>query len=371
MARLIAEVAMVDFQRISQFDGARKARGQQQRVEDTRAAATDFRSFMLNQPKVRYYESFDLVKAPYPTRYGLRNAFRREAAVPFLHLLNRVFVVQFDTADGIKTMLVSPTDYDRNEETPFFRRLRDSNPRLLTELVRSRLDDVAEVVRRVGLEPEDIDYITYDHLHTQDLRRWFGSDDRDPLFPNAKLLVHEQEWASANDLNPYQADWYCPHGTRIPDNRVVRFEGDIQLGDGVALMHTPGHTEGNHSIVVHTDEGLWVTSENGVSVDAYAPQHSPVPGVAEYARNLGTEVILNGNTLENSIDQYISMVQEKTIAGPSQRDPNVPNIFPSSEMTPFWLFPGTKPNFYVGHARHGTPVLGDRRKDQAGMAAAG
>ena len=112
--------------------------------------------------------------------------------------------------------------------------------------------------------------------------------------------------------------------------------------------------------MVHTDEGLWVTSENGISVDAYAPQHSPVPGVAEYARNLGTEVIINGNTLENSIDQYISMVMEKTIAGPSARDPRFPNVFPSSEMTPFWLFPGTKPAFYVGKAVHGAPVLKGR-----------
>ena len=125
------------------------------------------------------------------------------------------------------------------------------------------------------------------------------------------------------------------------------------LGDGVALVHTPGHTEGNHSIVVHTDEGIWVTSENGISVDSYAPHLSAASGVADYARTIGTEVIINGNTLENSIDQYISMVQEKTIAGPSQRDPRFPNVFPSSEMTPFWAFPGAKPAFYVGEARHG------------------
>jgi hypothetical protein len=131
------------------------------------------------------------------------------------------------------------------------------------------------------------------------------------------------------------------------------FEGSIQLGEGIALIHTPGHTEGNHSIVTNTDEGIWVTSENGVSVDAYAPLLSTASGVATYAKNLRTEVIINGNTLENSIDQYISMVQEKTIAGPSSRDPRYPNVFPSSEMTPFWAFPGATPSFYVGHAKHG------------------
>ena len=211
------------------------------------------------------------------------------------------------------------------------------------------------MLARIGLAPEDVDYITYDHLHTQDVRRWLGSDSEASLFPNAKLIVHHREWASAHDLNPYQADWYCRNGIAgVADNRVIQFDGSIMLGDGVALVHTPGHTEGNHSIVVHTDEGLWVTSENGISVDSYAPTLSTASGVADYANTLGIEAIINGNTLENSIDQYISMVQEKTIAGQSKRDPRFPNVFPSSEMTPFALFPGTSPAFYVGHARHGS-----------------
>ena len=49
--------------------------------------------------------------------------------------------------------------------------------------------------------------------------------------------------------------------------------------------------------------------------------------------------------------KYISMVQEKTVAGPAKRDPRFPNIFPSSEMTPFVLLPGTKPALYVGLAK--------------------
>ena len=346
---------MTEFTPIKHFDGCRSAHGQQTRVEDTRLAAQTFRRDMLAGPKVRYYQSFDLVKLPYPTRYGLRNAFSRERFVEYMHIQNRLFVIQFDTADGIKNLLVSPSDHERNGETPFFRRLQDHTPAFLIERILERQATVPQILARIGLKPEDIDYITYDHLHTQDLRRWLGSDDNNALFPNAKLLVHWREWESVKNLNPYQRDWYCPLGIKgIAENKVVCFDGSIMLGDGVALIHTPGHTEGNHSIVAHTDEGLWVTSENGVSVDAYAPLHSSASGVADYARTIGTEVIINGNTLENAIDQYISMVQEKTIAGPSLRDPRFPNVFPSSEMTPFWLFPGTKPAFYVGEAKHGT-----------------
>jgi len=226
--------------KITDFDGSRRALGQMARVEDTRAAAEAFRRRMLAGPKAKYYESFDLVRVPYPSRYGLRNAFPRERVVEYLHLQNRLFVVQFDTSEGLKTLLMSPSDYERNAATPYFHRLEQTMPELVQRAFVFRQDTVPEIIARIGLAPEDIDYISYDHLHTQDVRRWLGSKYQPGVFPNAKLLVHEREWASALDLNPYQADWYCPNGIAdIPEERIVRFEGSIMLGDGVALIHHP------------------------------------------------------------------------------------------------------------------------------------
>ena len=46
-------------------------------------------------------------------------------------------------------------------------------------------------------------------------------------------------------------------------------------------------------------------------------------------------MILNSNTLEDSIDQYDSMLKEKAIADPNRADPRFKNVFPSSEM-PNW-----------------------------------
>lgn len=346
------------FTPITDFDGSRSALGQMARVEDTRAAAKLFRQKFVAGPKVRFFKSFDLVRVPYPTRYGFRNAFSRERWVEFMMITNRVFVVQFDSAEGVKTMLVSPSDHERNGETPFFRRIQDETPQFVQNRIITRYTSAPEVVKSLGLKPEDIDYITYDHLHTQDVRRWLGTDDEPAMFPNAKLIVHNREVENARDLNPYQQDWYCPNGTvGVSEDKIIRFEGSISLGDGVALIHTPGHTEGNHSIVINTDEGPWVISENGISVDSYAPTLSTAAGVAKYAKTINTEVIINANTLENSIDQYISMVQEATIAGPSLRDSRYPNCFPSSEMSSFWLFPGTNPSFEVREASHGSLKL--------------
>ncbi len=346
------------FSPINHFDGTRAVAAPRERIENVRGAAETFRTQMLKTPKVRFFQSVDLIRVPYPSYYGLRSAFRYQHSLAYLNILNRLFVLQFDTKDGVKTLLFSPSDHERNRETPFFKRLSARGPKVAERFVAPRLNTVEGALASLGIVREQVDYISYDHLHTQDVRRWLGTDREAAVFPNAKLLVQRQEWESTLSLSPLQAEWYCPGGIAgIPEEKVMLLDGDVMLGDGVALIHTPGHTEGNHSLVAHTDEGLWVTSENGVCADSYAPLASPIPGLRDYALATGIEVILNGNTLENSIDQYISMIQEKTIAGPSRRNADFPNVFPSSELTPFWGNPVAKPGHYVGQARYGRPVL--------------
>jgi hypothetical protein len=336
------------------FDGVWDHTAPTERLDHGRRAARTLRERMLDTSPVPYYRSFDLVRVPYPTRYGLRDAFAGRSE--FMHLLNRMFIVQFRGADGLKTLLVSPSDVDANRETPFFKRLAHRYRRLgqrFMNVLGPVLGDVPSALATAGIRPEQVDYITYDHLHTQDLRNWLGEGG---LFPNAKLLVMAQEWASTQALLPQQRDWYCPDGWRIPEERVVKLAGTTLLGDGaVALVHTPGHTEGNHSIVAHTPDGLLVTSENGIGADAYAPLASAIPGVRKYAQATGMEVILNGNTLEGALDQYVSMVIEKTIAGPAKDNPEFTNVMSSSELASYWLFPGLKPTFSFGTRCYGAP----------------
>jgi hypothetical protein len=341
---------------IKHFDGSRKSLQPMTRVGDTRAAAEDFRRDMLTKPRVRYYESFELVRVPYPAKFAYLNAFTR--STPFVHLCNRLFVIQFDTSDGLKTLLVSPSDWEHQRETPFFAQL-DAMAGRFTGLMDSLLvrtpNTVLGVLGKIGLRPEDIDYITYDHLHTQNVTRWLGSAARPGLLPNARLLIMREEWESAKGLIPWHNQWYCPGGIAdVPEDKVELLDESVYLGNGaVALIKTKGHTEGNHSIVAHTDGGLFVTSENGVSLDAYEPKLSRIPGLAAYAKQTGAEVIINGNTQEYVIDQYISMVAEKTIAGPSVMHPRFPNMAPSSEASSFWMFPATAPTATVGNLQYG------------------
>ncbi len=342
--------------RIADLDAARHHSLPTERLEQARQAALKFRESLLQDGgQVLFYRSVNLIRAPYPTRYGLLNA--NTVKSPFMHILNRLFVVQYQSPVGIKTLLFSPSDFEANRETPFFKRLA-LRYGVLSPLVSSFLAPVENTVEQAlalcGIRPEEVDFISYDHLHTQDIRRWLGDGEHPGYFPNARLLVMKQEWDSTTALLPQQRDWYCPDGIRgVPEERVILLDSSVHLGRGVALVRSPGHTEGNHSLVAHTPDGLLVTSENGVSADSYAPLHSAIPGVSRYAAATGMEVILNGNTLENSLDQYISMVVEKTIAGPSSRNPLFCNFVPSSELTAYWGFPGLKPTFSFGELQYG------------------
>jgi len=347
---------------ITTLDGARAASGPTERLREIRRRAVRFRDELQATGRVRYYRSFGLVRAPYPTRYAFANVFAMASVLtPLIHILNRVFVVQYDTPAGVKTLLFSPTDVERNRETPFFKRLADManvfgdwGQRAFAPVV----GDVESCLASTGIRPEQVDYISYDHLHTQDVRRWLGSGDEPGVFPNAKLLVMRQEWESAQALLPPQRDWYCPNGLiGIDPRKVVLLDGDVRLGDGVALIRTPGHTEGNHSLVASTASGVLVSSENGVGPDAYAPQKSAITAVRDYAIATGTEVILNGNTLEGGLDQYLSMILEKEIAGPAPSNPDFPNVVASSEFTSYLLFPGMTPTFSFGDLTIGAPVL--------------
>ena len=343
---------------IQDFDDVRQSPLPQERLKAARKQASAFRERFMDEAPVQFYQSADMVRVPYPTWYAYSGVYTQSTyKFPYIHILNRIFIVQYHDFSGeLKTLLFSPSDIEADRETPFFKRLTDKMPSWspLEGVVAPIIRDVTGALAEVGLSPEDVDYISYDHLHTQDVRRWLGTKDKAAYFPNAKLLVHEQEWLSTTSLLPVQADWYCPNGIEgVDPDKVIKFTGSIQLGEGVALVHTPGHTEGNHSLVARVPDGIRVTSENGVGADAYAPMNSKVNAIRRYAKDTGIEVILNGNTLEGSNEQYISMVIEKTIAGPS-KNPDFSNCASSSEATPYWLIPGHKVSHLIGEAKFGS-----------------
>ncbi|MBB5203644.1 hypothetical protein HNQ51_000937 [Inhella inkyongensis] len=312
-----------------------------------RRAALALREELLDEPALPFYRSLDLIRLPYPTYYAYSGVFAQQGfKFPFVQLQNRVFVLRYVDFEGrARVLLFSPSDHQANRATPFFAELARSLPEALHPWVAPVTRSVEEALTLAGVRPEEVDYLSFDHLHTQDLRRWLGPQ---ALFPKAKLLVQRAEWLSVQGLLPLQAQWYCPQGCEgLNAARIELLDGSVRLGPGLALIHTPGHTAGNHSLVVRAPDGLRVTSENGVSADCYAPEHSRSNALRRFAQRTGQEVILNGNTLEGSTAQYQSMVLEKTLAGPAP-DTEFPYCVPSSERCAFWAFPGEPVSHFFG-----------------------
>jgi hypothetical protein len=315
------------------------------RLDAIREAAARFRQrFATTDNRVSAIQTVDLAAAGYPTSFALAGAAR--GLNPYINIINRLVVVQFEDFDGnLKTLAWEPTIAEGAAEAPFYDQLLKRYGEFLSYRVFATFyNTVDEAVARCGITPADVDFVSFDHLHVQDLRMTMGttapingeSEPRRPFFPNAKFLFQRKEVDTFMSVHPMQWAWYVPGGMDdIIEDNLVLLDGDVELGKGVALVATPGHTDGNQSLVLNTDDGVWVSSENGVCADSWQPSLSKIPGVRKYAEWWNREVVLNSNTLEDSIDQYDSMVKEKAIADANAADRRWLNVFPSSEMASF------------------------------------
>jgi glyoxylase-like metal-dependent hydrolase (beta-lactamase superfamily II) len=340
---------MTDLVRLTELDNAWLVRGSGARLEEVRRAGRRLRDRILAGGTARCVRTADVATFPYPTRYGLQGVASSPA--PYLFMRNRMHLVQVDSGGRTITILVNPTDTERSRKAPFFARLEERYGKLATKLLSTIHTTVADALATWGVAPESIDYITFDHLHVQDVRGVMA------LLPNAKLLTQRAELDTLDRVHPLQVEWYIPECLAgISPERIVALEGDYAIGGGFAIVRTPGHTLGNHSLVVVTQSGAWTISENGIAIDAYAPGTSRIRGVARHARDAGVEVILNANTREQSLDQYTSMVLEKTIADAVADRPELPQHFSSSELVAHPLAPGLAPTYTHGAITHGEIV---------------
>ncbi len=333
-----------------------------------REAAAEFRArFARPDNRVRGVRTVDIASAAYPVKFAFGGAAR--AVNPYINILNRLVVVQYEDFDGdLRTLVYEPTVTEGPAEAPFYEQLLSRYGEFLSYKVFATFyNDVPEALAKAGVRPEEVDFISFDHLHVQDVRFVLGSTEPPPghsaplapLFPNAKLITQRKEWDTFRSLHPMQWAWYVADGVKgIPDDNVLLLDGDVELGKGVSLVWTPGHTDGNHTLCINTEDGVWVSSENGVAADNWHPHLSKIPGVRKFAEFFNREVVLNSNTLEDSIDQYDSMLKEKALADSNPRDPRFANVFPSSELTSWRRQWPIVPTLSYGGMNYGTVVSG-------------
>jgi hypothetical protein len=318
------------------------------RLADMRARGEAFaRSFKADGP-VRGVRTVDLLPFPYPVAFGFWQAAPTRAK--YLLMRNRFNLIEFEDFSGqARTLLVNPSEADLSARAGYFEQVRRELLPFVPPSVLKRADGPATLLRkRLGVDPARIDYVTFDHLHVQDLRRGLvGEGGRPPLYPNAKLLVNRRELETLQELHPLQQPWWISEALDgVPASKIVALDGSVWLGRGLALVWTPGHTLGNHSIVFNAPgHGVFAVSENGIAPECYLPTASKIRALRDYARKYDAEVVLNGNALESAMSQYTSMVLEKSIVDRGAPGGELPNILCSSPFIRSPLAWGIGPSF--------------------------
>jgi hypothetical protein len=345
----VAVAEALEIRSFHEFDDANELWPRGDRPQAIRAAAEEFRARFKEQGQVRSVQTVDLVAAGYPLNFAFGGAAK--GLNPFVNICNRLVVIRFEDFGGEEKVLAwEPTVPEGSQEAPFYEQLLERYGEWLSNNVfATYYNDVGEALAKCGTAPEDVDYIAFDHLHVQDPRMMLGTDDQPAYYPNAKMIAQQRELDTFKSLHPTQWAWYVDGGMDgVPDDRVIPIDGDVEIGKGLAFLWTPGHTDGNMSLCVNTPDGIWVSSENGVAADNWHPRLSKIPGVRKWAEFFGRDVVMNSNTLEDSLDQYDSMVKEHAVADADRRDPRWKQVFPSSELAQFKRQWPVVPTHYFG-----------------------
>lgn len=327
------------------------------RPDALRSATADLRRRLRDGGAVRAVRTVDLAALPSPSPFALGGAGRQLS--PWATVVARLVVVQYEGFDGeLRTLAWNPTMAAGPARTPFQAQLaRGRGGRLAAAMGWGQLRSVPDALDSLGLRPEDVDLVSFDHLHAQDVRSVAGtveaveSEDRPrvPLFPRAQVLLQRREVDTLVAMHPAQSAWYVPGGMdSVDEERLLILDGDVELGVGVALLRTPGHTDGHQSLCLSTPDGLWVCSGNGVAADAWHPHLSKIPGVRRWAEALGREVAIDATTAEDAVDQHDSMVVEKALADAHRADPRWLNVLPGTELAPWRRHWPVVPTFLYG-----------------------
>lgn len=341
-------------ERITILDDAWTLPRQGSRYRAIRALAEKLRDKFAAGPRTVSVRTLPLSSAPYPTKYAFRSA--AISPVPLVTFTHRCLLVQFFQRGALRNLLFNPTDIEAARRTPYFAHLIEKFGRF-ERFLQKKYDPLETQLAAHGLSNDDIDYIAFDHFHTQDLRGQLGTEDgrHATRFPNATLLAPKCEWDDWDDLHPMQRTWFVADGRKgVKTKKVMLTDGDLHLGDGVMLMRTPGHTSGNQTLFVNTESGVWGTSENGTCADCWAPIDSKIPGIAATAKREDLEVLINDNTPEGGADQHTSMVLERTLVDRVKTRPAFVQMFPSTEITPNPMAPGLSPTVVFREITHGT-----------------
>ncbi len=154
----------------------------------------------------------------------------------------------------------------------------------------TREDEAGEQLRGLGIDLGAVRWVVLSHLHTDHV----GGLD---AFSNAEVIVSEAEWNLARGFGGRLRGYVQRQLPARLVPRLASFDGpavgpfphsqDI-AGDGtLLLLPTPGHTVGHMSLLVRTDDHVYLLA--GDLVHTASELEATAPEIAEYC---STDVVV-------------------------------------------------------------------------------
>jgi glyoxylase-like metal-dependent hydrolase (beta-lactamase superfamily II) len=167
---------------------------------------------------------------------------------------------------GTQTILVD-TGYDGDEAAS-----RDRPIRM----------DPVTALAPLGIKPDDIDTLIVTHRHYDHA----GGLD---LFPNATLHMQAAEMAFATGpcmchdtlRMPYTADHICTAVKRLYSGKIIFYDGEGQIADGVTVHCIGGHSRGLQAVRVRTEAGWLVLASDAAHFWENLHMRKPFPIVVD------------------------------------------------------------------------------------------
>lgn len=179
--------------------------------------------------------------------------------------------------------------------------------------------DAGEMLAPFGLKPEDITTIIVTHLH-------FDHAGGLHLFPNATLHMQAAEMAYAtgpcmcHDVlrKVYVSDHICVAVQRLYSGRLVFYDGEGQVAEGVTVHCIGGHSRGMQAVRVRTQAGWLCLASDATHFYENIWTGVPFPIVID------VEDVLNGY----GILEGLASSRELVVPG---HDPLVETLFPKMD----------------------------------------
>ncbi|MBC1540821.1 MBL fold metallo-hydrolase [Listeria seeligeri] len=116
---------------------------------------------------------------------------------------------------------------------------------------------VLEDLAKIGVAPEEIDYVLMTHLHFDHVLGLTGFSEEGyySVFKNAEIWTSKIEWEEMQHPNIRSKATYWKENWEQIKAQIHTFDSKIEINDAITMEHTGGHSEGHSIIWFHSNGG--------------------------------------------------------------------------------------------------------------------